>query len=304
MRAGIAPAAVELGKEASPRVRLAGLQQESEYDLRATLDQLVADKAVLEKNLQAAQSLQSACKAWLERLPEGTPLEPLTVQINGHDLEGIRSRIEAAQGERTHLRSLPTPSADIEERVRHYVQSLAGPTITGLGKGEKLKVIFPGAGFDSNGPREGRAEVLPLIAMLFPTEMTVALMREIEHMTSGVIPIKERGSRIAALTAELEQLSYVEEVLVAAALANGRDVQRSQASPQAVLGVRIAETKATRRMSGTSATPSSLRRNDPPGRRSTRQVTGQRETTAESPRPVTQPARWAPCLGGSNVRRW
>ena len=76
MRAGIAPAAVELGKEASPRVRLAGLQQESEYDLRATLDQLVADKAVLEKNLQAAQSLQSACKAWLERLRSITSILP------------------------------------------------------------------------------------------------------------------------------------------------------------------------------------------------------------------------------------
>ena len=75
MRAGIAPAAVELGKEASPRVRLAGLQQ-VRIDLRATLDQLVADKAVLEKNLQAAQSLQSACKAWLERLRSITSILP------------------------------------------------------------------------------------------------------------------------------------------------------------------------------------------------------------------------------------
>ena len=49
---------------ASTRARLTGgFSKQSEYDdLRATLDQLVADKAVLETKLQAAQSLQSACK--------------------------------------------------------------------------------------------------------------------------------------------------------------------------------------------------------------------------------------------------
>jgi hypothetical protein len=73
--------------------------------------------------------------------------------------------------------------------------------------------------------------------------MTAALMSEVERMASDPVPIKERATRMAALTDEIEQLSYVEEALVAAAIADGEDVQRSRAAPpQAVLGVRVAET--------------------------------------------------------------
>jgi hypothetical protein len=51
-----------------------------------------------------------------------------------------------------------------------------------------------------------------------------------------------RKTRIAALEHEIEQLAYVEEALVAAAIADGEDVQRSPgAPPQAVLQVRVAE---------------------------------------------------------------
>jgi uncharacterized small protein (DUF1192 family) len=125
---------------------------------------------------------------------------------------------------------------------------MARPQITGIGKGERLKVIYPGAGYDNNGPREYRADPLALMAMLFPDAMTAALMSEVERMVSDVVPIKERATRIAALTDEIEQLAYIEEALVAAAIADGADVQRSpNASPQAVLGVKVVEaTKSSR----------------------------------------------------------
>jgi hypothetical protein len=60
------------------------------------------------------------------------------------------------------------------------------------------------------------------------------------------VPVKERATRIAALTDEIEQLAYVDEALVAAAI--GEDVQRSSnAWPQAVLGVKVVEaTKSSR----------------------------------------------------------
>jgi hypothetical protein len=63
-------------------------------------------------------------------------------------------------------------------------------------------------------------------------------MREIERMTSDVVPIKERGPRIAALTDEIERLAYVEEALVAAAIA--------KTPPAVVLQVRIAEATKSR----------------------------------------------------------
>jgi hypothetical protein len=52
------------------------------------------------------------------------------------------------------------------------------------------------------------------------------------------VPLAGRKKRIGELEAEIVELAYVEEALVAAAIANGEDVQRSpSAPPQAVLQV-------------------------------------------------------------------
>jgi hypothetical protein len=235
---------------ADARHRLSGgFRKQAEYDdLSASLEQLVADKPVLEKKLHSAQSVLSNCKVWLDRLPEGTTLEPVGVKADGHDLEELRAKLTAAQAELTALRALPTPSADIEECIRHYVHSMAQPQITGIGRGDRLKVVWPGAGFDNRGPREDRAEVLPMMALLFPDAMTAALMGEIERMASDPLPQAARQKRIAELEAVISELAYVEEALVAAAIGEGEDVQRSpSAPPQAVLQVRVTEaTKSSR----------------------------------------------------------
>jgi hypothetical protein len=121
------------------------------------------------------------------------------------------------------------------------VESLGKPTISGLGKSERLKVCWPGAGFDEKGPKE-KADPLALCALLFPDAMIEALTRQIERQTPNVIPIKDRSARIAALETKLIDLAYVEEALVPAAIADGKDVQRSpNTAPQAVLQVRVAE---------------------------------------------------------------
>src|SRR5262249_27153368 len=125
---------------------------------------------------------------------------------------------------------------------------MARPTISGIGDGERLKVIWPGAGWDMKGPIEHRAEVLPMMALLFPDAMVAALMREVERMADDPLPRAERKTRIAKLEREIYELSFVEEALVAAAIANGEDVPRSLwAPPQAVLQVRVAEVKKSSR---------------------------------------------------------
>jgi hypothetical protein len=84
------------------------------------------------------------------------------------------------------------------------------------------------------------------------TDVWFFLMREVERMTSGATPVGQRAARIAALEAELAELAYIEEVLVAAAIANGEDVQRSpSAPPQAVLGIRVVEAVKSSRDLGT-----------------------------------------------------
>jgi hypothetical protein len=63
--------------------------------------------------------------------------------------------------------------------------------------------------------------------------MIAALMSEVERMASDQVPIKERATRIAALTDEIEQLAYVEEALVAAAISGNANSQAHPRSPSA-----------------------------------------------------------------------
>jgi hypothetical protein len=200
---------------------------------------MVDEQPTLERQLHAAQSIRSRCKSWLDQLPPNTALKLVATDASGHTLADVRAKLEAIHAELATLRAVPTPSADIEQRVRAYVQSMARPTISGIGDGERLKVIWPGAGWDMKGPIEHRAEVLPMMALLFPDAMVGALMRDVERMA---LPQATRQKRIAALEHQIEQLAYVEEALVAAAIVNGDEVQRSpSAPPQAVLQVRVAE---------------------------------------------------------------
>jgi hypothetical protein len=234
---------------AAARQRLTGGLRQTDYeDLRSSLDQMIKDLPVLKRRCDTVQAIYTRCRAFIDTLPQDAVLEPVKTNVDGRTLADVRERIKDAEDELKILRALPTSSADIEQRVRAYVEAMARPQISGIGKGERLKVIWPGAGWGTSGPREDRAEVLPMMALLFPDAMVNALMREIERMASDVVPIKERATRIAELEAEISELAYVEEPLVAAAIADCEDVQRSpNALPQAVLGVKVVEaTKSSR----------------------------------------------------------
>jgi hypothetical protein len=66
------------------RQRVAGgFRKQAEYDdLSASLKQMVDEKPILERKLRAAQSVLSNCKAWVDTLPAGTPLEPETTRVH------------------------------------------------------------------------------------------------------------------------------------------------------------------------------------------------------------------------------
>ena len=49
------------------------------------------------------------------------------------------------------MRAAPTPSRDIKQRVEVYLNELARPKISGIGAGEKLRIIWPGARRRSRG---------------------------------------------------------------------------------------------------------------------------------------------------------
>jgi hypothetical protein len=213
--------------------------------LEAELERLLADQKVVQQRLQAEQSVLSACKAWLDRLPAGTQLEPVPVTADGHDLAGVRGRIKAANAELDALRRAPAPSEDIEARANDYLRGLA-PKVRGVGVGERLSIVWPGAQAPSGYISEHTCDPLALVAALFPDRMLSLVMTEVERMANDPLPLAQRAPRIGALERELDDLHRVEEALVAAALAAGEPVQRSpSAPPAAVLGVRI-DTKLSR----------------------------------------------------------
>jgi hypothetical protein len=209
--------------------------------LEAELERLLADQKVVQQRLQAEQSVLSACKAWLDRLPAGTKLEPVAVTANGHELADIRKRIKMANAELDALRRAPAPSDDIEARVRDYVRGLA-PKVRGVGVGERLSIVWPGAQAPSGYISEHTCDPLALLAALFPDRMLALVMDEVEWMANDPLPLAHRAPRVAALERKLDELHRVEEVLVAAALAAGEPVHRSpSAPPAAVLGIRVTE---------------------------------------------------------------
>ena len=130
--------------------------------------------------------------------------------------------------------------------MHDYVAKLA-PTVRGVGVGEHLSIVWPGAQQSSTFLAERTCDPLALLAALFPDRLIALAMSEVERQANDPLPVAERPARIAALERELAELSYVEEALVAAAIAAGEPVAlSSSAPPAAVLGVRIVETKSPR----------------------------------------------------------
>jgi hypothetical protein len=211
--------------------------------LEAELQKFLADQKLMQKQLGAEQAVLANCKTWLDRLPTGTQLEPVAVTADGHDLAAVRGRIKAANAELEALRRAPAPSEDIEARVRAYVRGLA-PKVRGIGPGERLSIMWPGAQSSAGSSyiSEHTCDPLALLAALFPDRMLALVMGEVERMASDPLPVAQRAPCIAALERELDELHRVEEALVAAAIAAGQPVHRSpSAPPAAVLGIRIAE---------------------------------------------------------------
>jgi hypothetical protein len=114
--------------------------------------------------------------------------------------------------------------------------------VRGIGVGERLSIVWPGAQASSGYISEHTCDPLALPAALFPDRMLSFEMREVERMANDPLPVAQRAPRIAALERELDDLHRVEEALVAAALETGEPVHRSLSMPPAaVLGVRVAD---------------------------------------------------------------
>jgi DNA repair exonuclease SbcCD ATPase subunit len=202
------------------RQRLSGgFQQDQDYrDVRASLAKLVADLPTTENKLAAARGTLADARAFLTALPDDAVLEPVTtVKPDGHDLATVQRRIDDAEDEVERLHAVPTPSSDIEERVREYVAALARPKVSGIGTGQRLQVEWPD-------------DVIAILALLLPEQMVATLMKEIERQSNLPMPLPQRKRRIAELQAEIDTLQRQSLSLGA---------HPSGLPPAVVLGVRV-----------------------------------------------------------------
>jgi hypothetical protein len=205
---------------ADARDRLTGgFQKGEEYrDWRAALDKLIADKPIFEAKLDDAQFTLAECNAFLANLPDDATLQQSArVKPNGADLATVRRRITDAEDEIARLTALPTPAPDIKERIEQYVAALARPQVTGTGAGQTLRVEWPD-------------DVVSVLALLLPSEMTNALLKAVERQCSTP-PLAERRKRIAQLRAKVDTLQRQ-------ALALGDS--SGELPPEVILGVVVA----------------------------------------------------------------
>lgn len=206
---------------ASARERLTGgFEKDQDYrDVRATLDKLIADEFILGSKLAAARSTLADAKAFLAALPDEAVLEPAApVKSNGCDLHTVRRRIQDAEDEVKRLRAVPVPSADIKQRIEGYVGLLARPRVSGIAKGETLRVSWPD-------------DATSVLALLLGDRMVEVLSQEAERMANDPMPLADRKKRIAELKAEIDTLQRQ-------SLALGADT--SSLPAQVVLEVKVA----------------------------------------------------------------
>jgi hypothetical protein len=188
--------------------------------------------------LRAEEAAAARCRRWLENLASDAVLEQVEVAVSpGATLSKVRAQLKAAEAELASLRAAPTPSRDIKQRLKVYLNELARPKITGISAGEKLRIIWPGARETISGPSEFSAETLPLMSLLFRDHMLDALLAEVERMSNTPLPPQQRAERMKVLDEEVDQLHRVEEVLIAREGAE----RSTNCSPAAVLGVRVTD---------------------------------------------------------------
>ena len=207
-------------KAASDRLKEAEKELEN---LREAMDvrALVTRHGQIEDRCRNEEQILASCQSWLKGLPEDAKFEFVEVRTKvGDTLSQCRGKLMAALSEIQTLRSVPTPSEDIREPVTKYVEALAvsaAPQIEGVGMGERLQVLWPPMirpGFSRETNPKPMADALQLVALLFGANLVEAIMERITEQTRQHGKPEDRSKRIAELTATIDELRYVEEVLV------------------------------------------------------------------------------------------
>jgi hypothetical protein len=187
------------------------VQMRGGFDAQLSAAQSARHAALVE------QRLLSSAKSWVEQLPSDAEIVAAPVAVDGHDLKTVRSDLQAKRERLRLLRSLPTPAADLDRQVHHYVESLrklGAPAIRSI---DKLSIMWPqhGAANRKNldGFDGGTGNALLMAAWLDGDRLADKLVELIEAEVNSVCPPAQRAPEIGKLEQEIERLVRIDVAL-------------------------------------------------------------------------------------------
>jgi hypothetical protein len=173
-----------------------------------------------------------------QKLPDG---------LNGsilEDVKKLRARIGALNVEKLKVGQAPEPKGDVKKQIRARIAELAeiGRPELLLARG-KAAVSFE----DRRGTDFGVRPDYPgaMLAWMFPGLMTELLEGMVDKLPEGRIKPLTTPAQVRELNrldGDLAKLEFEEEALLELAFAGGTDIpRRSNASPLAILGIKVVE---------------------------------------------------------------
>ena len=170
-------------------------------------------------------------------------MEPLAGDALTEALAAIRSHVGKLKVELGKTKSAALPKADMKRLARAYAHDLAKK---GAPKIEVRKGVFEATFHDPRLDVELTAMPALLAATMAwvdPDRLAQRLEAEIDAMPEPPLALSKtaQAKRLAEVEAELDGLERREEALIRQAALAGTDIlRRPDASPAAVLGVKIA----------------------------------------------------------------
>jgi hypothetical protein len=193
-------------------------------DLLGAIDRMVTQEGPkLQAQLSSAKATLAKCENWLEQLPPGTVLKEVEVDVNGFDRATVLRLIDEHEDELKTLRAVPLLDGSIRFKAETYVKKLARLKVSGISKGEELRVECPN-------------DRIAQEATLRPNELIEAIVAEAQRMASTPMKLPDRKVRIAWLEREIVKRQRQLMALGGAT---------HDLPPQVVLGVKVATPHTT-----------------------------------------------------------
>lgn len=225
-----------------------GHNPELESQCEAEIARLRGRLETMQQRHRALADLSANIRAYLDSLPSRAAIEAaprLKLRLKDdeslkHAIDRIRSEIADLHRERERAKRAELPIIDRKRAARAYVDSLTkkgAPQI--IATHDRFDVQFSPNSFTP------KPDMAALLAWLHPDLFRQKLCEQIDSMPkpTNALSSDDKKARLKELKAQVYQLELQEEALIEKAADEGFELaRRSDASPQAILGILVNKT--------------------------------------------------------------